>query len=211
MGEIWVSKNMDKNWIIEEAKKVDRSKDVVTLENPETKAYLDRILLQKFWPTICSCFEGSDYAYSLEPHLESELSFSLERSITFMLFDGNRAFFRGKLRCSKDAWMIESDFFLPLSADNDPRVLFEILGNSRFRGNPPTLMVNREAEHDYFQIDFHNGWGESWAENSEQKIEDALKKVIKINLEMYAFSREGISLDDVGRFLTIVYGVYESF
>ena len=75
---------MGKNWIIEEAKKVDGSKDVVTLENPETKAYLDRILLEKFWPTICSCFEGSDYNYSLEPHLESELSFSLERSITFV-------------------------------------------------------------------------------------------------------------------------------
>ena len=202
---------MSKNWIIEEAKKADGSKDTVILENPKTKVYLDHILLEKFWPTICSCFEGSGYNYSFEPHLESELSQSLERSIVFMLFDGNRAFFKGKLRCSMEHWMIDSNFFLPLSADNDPRVLFEILGNSRFKGNSPTLMVNRERDRDYFQIDFHNGRGESWTQNSEQEIEDELKKIIKVNLEMHVFSHGGITLDEVGKFLTIAYDVYESF
>jgi len=202
--------HMKKSWIIEEAKIADGSKDTVILENPKTKEYLDHILL-KFWPIICSCFDGSGYNYSFDPHLESKLSFFLERSMLFMLFDEKRCFFKGELRCSMDHWMIESRLFLPLPADNDPKVVFEILGNSRFKGNPPTLTVNRDSEVDYFQIDFRNGRGESWTQDSEQKIEDALKKTIKVGLEMYSFSNKGITLDDVGGFLTIAYEVYEAF
>lgn len=201
---------MSKSWIIEEAKKADGCRDTVILENPKTTEYLDHILL-KFWPIICSCFEGSGYNYSFDPHLESKLSHSLERSMIFMLFDGKRCFLKGELHCSMEHWMLESRLFLPLTADNDPKVVFEILGNSRFRGNPPTLIVNRDSEADYFQIDFRNGRGESWTQDSEQKIEAALKKMIKVTLEMYAFSKSGITLDDVGGFLTIAYEVYEAF
>ncbi|MDP3012140.1 MAG: hypothetical protein Q8N27_05420 [Candidatus Hydromicrobium sp.] len=43
---------MKGNWIVQEAKKIDKSKDLVILENPDTKNYLDDILINRFWPVI---------------------------------------------------------------------------------------------------------------------------------------------------------------
>ncbi len=140
---------MQKNWLRKEAEKADCSKDTVILENPETKKFLDNILLKKFWPVIFSCLEQSGYNYSSEPQIDSELSHILERSVSFMLFDGERVFFRGKLKCSKESWMIESEFFLSLPMHNDPQAIFEILGNSRLRGYPPTLTVDKEKADKY--------------------------------------------------------------
>lgn len=202
---------MQENWLIKEAKKADCSKDTVILENPETIKFLDNILLNNFWPVIFSCLEQSGYNYSPEPQIDSELSYILERSLSFMLIDDERAFFRGKLKCSRESWMIESESFLGLSMHNDPQTIFEILGNSRLKGNPPTLIVDKERADNFYQIDFQNGSGASWGLHGEEYVEVQLKKVIEVNIAMYRFSKKGVSLENIGEFLSIAYDVYESF
>ncbi len=41
---------MKKNWLISEARKSDGCKDYAILENPETRSYLDNLLLNIFCP-----------------------------------------------------------------------------------------------------------------------------------------------------------------
>ncbi|MBU4304988.1 MAG: hypothetical protein KJ893_05125 [Candidatus Omnitrophica bacterium] len=157
-------KRNQNNWIISEAKKADGTKDLIILENPQVRDYIDNSLLKDFWPVVLSCFETSGYAYSPEPYIDSELGYELERTLSFMLldekrFDLPRAIFRGKLKISKTSWMLGREFFLSLPRNNDPQAVFEILGNSRFKGNPPTLTIDKEKEDDFYQIDFSAGDG----------------------------------------------------
>jgi len=132
---------------VEEAEKADLSKDYILLENPEVKEYLDGLLLKKFWPFIRSNLEGSDFNYYPQdtPEPEFELKHILTRSLTFMLLNGKTAFFKGKLDCSMEHWTIESEHFPLLSKETNPRVIFEILGNSRFIGCPPELSVDKTS------------------------------------------------------------------
>lgn len=183
---------MKKNWLISEAKKADISKDYVILENPEMRSYLDDLLLNRFWPSIWSNLESSKYNYHQQdtPETEFELGHILTRSLNFMLFDGDRAFFRGTLICSKEHWMLESEFFLALSKDNDQHVIFEILGNSRFRGNPPTLSIDKDSD-DFYQITLRAGNGAGWGMHDDDTIEKRIKTVIDTNIEMHDFVKEG--------------------
>ena len=45
---------MRKNWVVKEAEKINCKKNIVILENPKIRDYLDRLLLEKFWPVILS-------------------------------------------------------------------------------------------------------------------------------------------------------------
>lgn len=163
---------MRKRWVRKEAEKADNKKNIVILENPEIREYLDKILLNKFWPVILSCLEESSYNYYGKPEIESELGCDLERYLYFMLLDGERAFFKGKLKLSLTSWMIENDFFLPLPKRTDPQIIFQILGNSRFKGYPPTLTIDKEREDNFYQIDFHSGKGAGWGLRNEDYLEE---------------------------------------
>ncbi|MBI5192363.1 MAG: hypothetical protein HZA08_02845 [Nitrospirae bacterium] len=98
---------MEQNWIIKAAKKANTPSDLVILEKPDVKKYLDGLLLKRFWPVIHNSLEASDYAYLPEgiPETELEHNVNLSRSLTFMLLDKRFLFFRGKLSCSTDGWM----------------------------------------------------------------------------------------------------------
>lgn len=200
-----------KDWILKEARKANGSKNAITIENPDVRKYLDKLLLEKFWPVILSCLKASRYNHSSKLEIESEISCDLERSLFFMLFDGRRAFYKGKLKISIESWMLENDFFLPLPVNTDPQVVFQILGNSRFRGLPPTLTIDKEREDNFYQIDFHSGNGAGWGRYGEDYLEKKIRKVISANEKMYEFSRYGITAETVGAFLTLVYEVYEAF
>ena len=204
---------MGKNWAVEEAKKADIGKHYVILENPETRKYLDDLLLKEYWPSIWSNLEASGYNYHPQdaPETEFELKHVLTRSLTFMLFNGNTAFFRGKLNCSMEDWMVESEHFLLLSKDTDPRVIFEILGNSRFVGYPPELSIDKTGN-DFYQITLQAGKGESWGMHGEQYIVERIKKIFDVNIAMHEHSMDGIiSADQLGDFLTTAYEVYEAY
>jgi len=204
---------MRKNWLVSEVKKADISKDYVILENQETRSYLDGLLLNRFWPVIWSNLEGSGYNYYPQdaPKTEFEIEHILTRSLTFMLIDRDRAFFRGTLSCSMEHWMLKSEFFLSLSKVNDPQPIFEILGNSRLRGNPPELSVDKMSD-SYYQITMHAGNGAGWGLYDEDTVEKRIREVIDTNIEMHEFVEEGIlSPRDTGEFLTIAYKVYEAY
>ncbi|MFQ5486554.1 MAG: hypothetical protein ACE5DO_14650 [Desulfobacterales bacterium] len=200
-----------RNWLIKEAEKADSKKNVVTLENPDVRDYLDRLLLENFWPVISSCLEESGYDCSPKPEIESELSCDLERSLSFMFLDGRGAFFRGTLQVSIEAWMLESNFFLPLPKDTDPQVVFQILGNSRFAGCPPTLTIDKERADDFYQVDFHSGNGAGWGLHNEDYVQEKIRKTINVNKDMYEFSIDGITAETIGEFLSLAYEVYEAF
>lgn len=202
---------MKKNWIITEAEKADDSKDLVILENPETKEYLDKLLLEKFWPVILNALENSNYNYSSEPEIESTLGYALERSLVFMLLDGKMAFFRGALKVAMEGWMLNNEFFLSLPKQTDPQVIIALLGNSRLRGYPPALEIDREKEDDFYQITFNVGKGAGWGLHGEKYIKEEIEKVIDVNVRMYEFTQGGISLPEIGKFLTMLYEVYENF
>lgn len=169
---------MKMNWLIEEAKKADISKGYVILENPETKKHLDNLLTKQYWPLIWSNLEDSGFNYHPQemPETEVELGHVLARSLTFMLSDANRLFFRGTLSCSIEHWMINSEFFLLLPKDNDPQVIFEILGNSRFRGNPPSLSIDKTTD-DFYQITLNAGNGAGWGRYDNDAVVKRIKTV----------------------------------
>ncbi len=203
---------MKENWIIKEARKHKESEDTVILEKPKIRKYLDDLLLKRFWPVIKENLDDSMYNYSPQdnPKTEFRLSHVLSRSLTFMLFDGDRAFFRGKLSCSADHWMLGSEFFLSLRLDTDPRVVFEILGNSRFSGNPPTLSIYKD--YGSYEITLQSGNGASWGMYGEKHIDDKIKEAIDTNIDMYEFViDEYLTADNLGEFLTMAYKGYEAF
>jgi hypothetical protein len=203
---------MKNNWIIAAAKKAAIGKNLVILENPDAKRTLDDLLINRFWPVIKERLRSTKYQYLPEGEPKTELNFkyALERSLTFMLLDGRKAFFRGCLNCSTEAWMIESEFFLGLAKDNDPKVIFEIIGNSRLTGNPPSLSIYKGYP-DYFQITFRSGSGAEWFGSDDEKIKESLKQVIEVNTELYELSKSGyITEDEFAEFMSLAYTIYEA-
>lgn len=203
---------MKNNWIIDEALKADGSRGYVILEDPDSKKQLDDLLVKRFWPFIRSRLRDASYSFHKKRSpTEFELSHSHERSLTFMLFDNRVPFFRGTLKCSRESWMVESEFFLLLKKDHDPRILFELLGNSRLCGMPPELSVHKGNKY-YFQIMFRNGKGASWGPREEEPVKKRIDKVIQVNVDMYEISRRGtIPQSMMGQFLSTAYEVYEAY
>ncbi|MHB8279168.1 MAG: hypothetical protein ACYDIA_16165 [Candidatus Humimicrobiaceae bacterium] len=205
---------MQDSWIVKEAKKIDITKDVVILENPDKKNCLDNILINRFWPVIEESLENTDYDYSPQdtPETDFELSHELTRSLTFMLFDGQRAIFRGKLSCSMTGWMLRSEFFLGLAQDTDSSVIFKILEDPRFRGLPPTLEIYKDMPFDYFHITFENGKGAGWGLYDDSYIYNRISEVIDINARLYDFSKNGyINNGRIVEFLSLAYHIYEAY
>jgi hypothetical protein len=203
---------MKENWIIREARKHEETKDTVTLENPKIRKYLDDLLLKRFWPVIKENLEDSMYNYSPldNPETECEISHVLSRSLNFLLLDGDRVFFRGKLACSAEHWILSNNFFLSLPLDTDPHVVFEIIGNSRFSGNPPTLTIYKR--YDSFEITLQTGNGAGWGLYGENHIDEKIREAIDTNIDMYELVMdEELTAKNLGEFLTIAYKVYETF
>ena len=175
--------------------------------------YIDNLLIQKFWPKIKCGLKATGYGYSPKnsPETDFEFSFELTRSLTFMLFDEKKVFFKGKLSCSISGWMLESELFLGLSRKNNPLMIFEILGNSRFRGLPPTLEIDKD-EQAYFLITFHNGEGAGWAVYDDKEIDNRINKIIDVNVQLYEYPKDGyIPEKKIGDFLSLAYEVYEAY
>jgi len=206
-----------KNWILAEAGRADSAQDIVFFENPDATNHINTLLLMRFWPVIHDHLKKTAYPYSPieRPKPEFELSGGYSRALTFLLYDildTNKAFFKGKLSCSRESWMIHSMFFLSLPKETEPNVLQDLLGNTRFAGNPPTLIVDKRKAEDFYQITFHSGNGASWGYKGETFVEERIKQVIDTNIKMYEETLDGgILPQDVGAFLTLAYDVYEAY
>lgn len=201
------------NWLSEEISKVDPSQDLIVFENPEIKVFLDDILME-LWEGFRYDLEEAGYNSVTEcPEIKSKpYPSDLTRYFEFMLFDEDCFFFRGTLSCSRDHWMIEFENHIGLSNENDPNVVFELLGNTRFAGSPPEMTVSKRDSGDYFQIVFRNGFGAGWGlKDKNQAIVD-VRKVINVNIKMHELALSGvISKENLGKFISTAYDVYESY
>ena len=206
------------NWIIEEAKKIHTSKNIVFLENPETKQLLDNLLLKKFYPAINKHLHETGYWELDNPKIETKLVYELVRSIMFMITDDfGYTFFRGEFECELDGWMLTRNFWLGLPRDTDPAFLFRILSDERFAGNPPTLSIEESPLYPewniYYLITIHSGTGTSWGAGiGEKHALQTIKSVIRKSAEMYEISMiDGFSnMEDVEIFLKTAYEAFES-
>ncbi len=203
---------MSKNWLTEAIKKVNPKDDIAIIENPEASRYLDNLLIHNYWPTIRQSLKktGFNYEPTKNPKPELELSYKLSRSLMFMLFDANIMFYRGTFSVRADGWMLHNDFYLSLTSECNPKVVFEILGNSRFAGYQPELRIDKVPE-DFYQITLSAGKGASWGYYDDSHIKKQIQKAISTSTEMYEFAMDGL-LDEesIGEFLTMAYEVYES-
>ncbi len=190
------------------------------LENPELKAMLDSRLLDEFWPVIRQELESSEYNFApnedpiAEKHLESVQSgLALERSLLFLLFDGPAAFYRGDFICGENSWMMRSHFFLGLNKDVKPEVLFELIGNSRMIGYPPSLEVRKDPDHDdHFTINYQCGKGAGGGRPNHDEILKYIRDTIRANVKMHEMTKDGmISEEQLGEFLTVALSVYEAY
>lgn len=209
------------SWIIQETSKADVRKDRIVLENPTAIADLDEILARKYVPFIRTELEKTGYPYlprDLTSAIESASNGSqLARKLTFMLFDeGNFMFLRCSVSCDKSGYMVEKEFYLDLPESTDQKLLVHLLGDPRFAGNPPTLMVQRNALRPEwgtsFWIKFEAGGGfisGPWEFHGEALANIGL--TIKDACAMYEESIDGFqTLGDIGRFLEMARRSFES-
>ncbi len=201
-----------KNWLKDEVKKADGSKDYIILENPAAAKQLDDLLVVEYWPVIHKSLMDSGYVYSPEkPETEFERGVHLTRAMTFMLFDGMTAFFRGTLSMALDGWMLRREFFLLLERGHDPELIFEILGNSRFRGMPPTLTIDKRHD-SFYQITLTAGDGAGWGRYDDEEVKKRTAGVIETNIKMYDMARERhLPVEKLGDFLSLAYKAYEAY
>ncbi len=204
---------MESKWAAGEAKKIENSRDIAILEKPDIKKELDDMLIKKYWPSIEESLKDTGHIYYPEGKSETdfELSHELTRSLTFMLLDYESAIFRGKLCLSSTGWILERELFLQLTDKTDPEVIFDIIGDSRFRGSPPTLEIHKDMPYIY-QILFRSGSGAGWLLHGDETIYRKIDEVINVNARLYEFSIDGYILkEDVGQFLELACKAYEAF
>ncbi len=202
---------MTADWVDNELSKTDRNRDLIILEKPDVRRYLDN-LLHRLWHDICHCIVMSDFDYfpGGNPQIAGEYGQSMRRFLAFWLMDRQRVFFRGKLSSSVEAWTMESEFSLYLTSRNDPHIVFEILGNSRFRANPPHLRINKQS-HLFFRITFRGSVGMPWQGCEEPAVCRKVRSIISTNIEMQRIAREGqLSGTALTEFLTKAFEVYEA-
>ncbi len=217
-----IPKETQVNWIARDAAKANPRNDRIILENPQTVVALDRVLLETYLPFIRGELGKTGYHYSPS---DTELSIKstgmatrLARSITFSLLDHiGFLFLRFSISCNTLGYMVEKEFFLDLPESTDPKFLVKILGDPRFAGNPPTLMVQRHELHPewgrFFWITMQAGAGFDsgpWELHGEAKADIA--QTIECACQMYEISMvEGFnSLEDVDHFLEVACRSFES-
>ena len=173
-----------------------------------------------YYPFILRELEKTGYHYApVKNELKIESTWNggdLARSVVFMLFDHLKyPFFRGKLDCFEDGFILNKEFSIGLPKDTDPAFMIRILEDEKFEGMPPSLSVERPRlypeQNTYFHITLESGSGfgfKGWSLNSMAKgnIESAIHE----SIEMYEQSMVDSfsTMNDVEDFLEIAYRGY---
>jgi len=203
---------MEKNWIIEAAESAVEKNGLVRLENPAIKSKLDNAL-QALWPEVK--VHAAKTTLKLEPELDADIASGegnvLMRMLSFMLFCDDEPVCRTEIECYTDHWMINNEFFMSLDDSADIAIVQEILGNTRFSGNPPTLMIYKNDPVNHFQITFNAGWGEDWDMVDTSFIRESIEHSIATHAAMYDLVCDGLTeLEHAEEFLSTAYEVYET-
>lgn len=113
-------------------------------------------------------------------------------------------------------WRVSASCFLGLNRYQDTDVLFQILGNSRFVGDPPTLTINKEEDRldGLFQLTFNNGIGAGGGPLSVhvQPILERLRLAIRTHAKLRELTAQGtIGREEFAEFVSTAYALYEAY
>ena len=210
------------NWLVEEAMKADARHDRVILENPDVMRELDALLINTYEPYIrveLARTGYSDAPPASERWIESKwIGPQLARALTFMLFDHQSfPFFRGVFSCTRRGFFLERECSLGFPDDTDPSLLFRILSEESFRGNPPELTIEPSPIHPewdvYFHITLRAGTGlETGPWTLHEGAKTIIKQAIEDSVQMYeAAMVDGLStMQDIEGLLRAARRSYES-
>jgi hypothetical protein len=183
------------SWLEEEARKADPRHDRVILENPGAVRELDALLVDTYEPYIRGELARTSYSDAPpagERWIESKwIGPELSRALTFMLFDHlSYSFFRGVFCCTRRGFFMERECFLGFPRETDRLLLFRILSEDSFRGNPPELTISPSLIHPewkvYFQIKLSAGTGmETGPWTLHERAKTIIKQAIEDSVEMY--------------------------
>jgi hypothetical protein len=210
------------SWLDEEAGKADPRHDRVILENPGTVRELDALLVGTYEPYIRAELARTGYSGAPpigEKWIESKwMGPELSRALTFMLFDHlSFPFFRGTFSCTRQGFFLERECFLGFPRETDPSLLFQILSEDSFRGNPPELTIAPSPIHPewdvYFQITLSAGTGlQTGPWTLHEAAKTIINQVIEDSVEMYetAMVDNFSTVQDLEDLLRVTRRSYES-
>jgi hypothetical protein len=183
------------SWLDEEARKADPQHDRVILEDPGAVRELDALLVDTYEPYIRGELARTGYSDAppaSESWIESKwIGPQLARALTFMLFDHlSFPFFRGVFSCTRRGFFLERECSLGFPRETDPSLLFRILSEESFRGNPPELTIEPSLIHPewdvYFHITLRAGTGlETGPWTLHEGAKTIIKQAIEDSVEMY--------------------------
>ena len=180
----------------------------------KTASHFDALLAEEIWPGLRSHLEKTGYLFSPVgvPEIKSEASRGPVRSLQWMLFDETgKTICKMTIECQHDVWAICNEFYLELPADTDIGIIKEILGNSRFSGCPPVLLIDKTKAMEFYQVTFRNGAGEGWGVHDKKHIIETAKHLTDAHIRMYEATFDGITTqEDLADFLTVAYEIYEA-
>jgi hypothetical protein len=210
------------SWLDEEVKKADPRHDRATLENPDAVRELDALLVDTYEPYIRGELARTGYPNAPpagERWIESKwIGPEFSRALAFMLFDHlSYPFFRGAFSCSRRGFFMERECFLGFPREADPLLLFRILSEDSFRGNPPELTIAPSPIHPewdvYFQVKLSAGTGlETGPWTLHEGAKTIIKQAIEDSVEMYEISMVDAfsTVQDLEKLLRAARRSYES-
>jgi hypothetical protein len=213
----------DENWIMKEIRKLDPQKDRIILENPESRKYLDDLLMEKIYPAIARILDETTLPY--EPSaidascINSACQGSdLGRSLPFFLYDHLQyPILRGEIIVSRTGYLFNRSFSLGLPRNTKPEYLFKILSDPRFQGTSPVLNIFeskiRPEWNIYYHIIIETGSGYTFGPFSLYNTAiHLIEETVKASIEMYELSMIELfsTMEDVERFLHIAARCFES-
>ena len=210
------------SWIIEEARRADRGRDRVILENPTVVRELDELLIETYYPPVKRALQDTGYAHSSIDAgaipIESRWSGpELGRCLIFMLFDElGGAILRGSLTRSRSSFLFGREFFLGLPESTDPAFLFRIMAEEDFAGMMPSLTIQRSRlrpEWDtYYCIMLESGAGVSagpWT--LDQAAISNIEQTIHTSIAMYETTKGGFeTMAEVEEFIDLARTCFEA-
>ncbi len=203
------------NWAEKQLKEGKQPKDIITLENPDTIKELDEKICSELYPAVKRYLQKHELPYY--PSSDDELDITsvndmgrLGRKFRFMLDDTvGYPVLICDFHITKSGYFLNRQFNLCLPETTEPKFIFRLLDDERFKGIPPELTIHdynltRPEWNAFFHIKYEAGSGHEFGEFSLfNTAYGAIEDTINSAVQMFEIAGvEGIRYEEqVFRFL----------